>query len=89
MKVHSKWVSLQTAIRKLNSKDRDRFCLESKRVPYHRVVRGKHGEIQLFAPLGNDCAISYFIALDFEPTSLYRVIEDPEVIAKCLKKEGK
>lgn len=89
MKVHSKWVSLQTAIRKLSLTDRDTFCLESKRVPYHRVVRGNHGDIQVFALIGADPVLTYLIAFDFEVDSLYRVVEDPGVIAKCLKKEVK
>ena len=86
MKVHSKWVSLQTAIRKLSLTDRDRFCLESKRIPYHRVVRGKHGNVQVFALIEDDPVLTYLIAFDFEVDSLYRVVEDPELIAKCLKK---
>lgn len=89
MKVHSKWVSLQTAIRKVSLMDRDRFCLESKRIPYHRVVRGNYGDIQVFALIGADPVLTYLIAFDFEPESLYRVVEDPEVIARCLKKESK
>lgn len=89
MKVRSKWVSLQTAIRKLSLLPNTQFCIKSKRDFSHVIVRGNHGEIKIYACISRRPTKSYLIANDFLSASVYRVVEDPELVTKCLEEESK
>ena len=81
----TRWMSLQTAMRRLNLMSDERFCLESQRNPTHRIVRTKHGKLDVFSCIGGSYQRSYFLGTDFEPDALYRVVEDPHLIYGCLQ----